>query len=278
MNTPTDDSAGRAAEERPHYHAHALSRGLKVLRAVATSPTAATIASLHGRTQLPKSTLVRLIAVLEAEEYLVRVDSRPAYRLGHGVLPLATGYLEAASVADVVRPHLRQLASATGWTANFGVLDGRDVVHVCVEFPDRSIRYSTTEGSTNPAYCTGLGKAILSRLDAEALTAALPAEPYPALTTHTITEATQMTEDIARTRSRGYAVDAEEADLGLRCLAVPIDLGHGEFGALSVSGPTGEAADGREQHLVGELLATRDAVEALQPLPSDLRMRGRREA
>lgn len=259
-------------ESKPHYHSHALSRGLETIRVVATTPGPSTLNHLHEVTGYPKSTLVRLLSVLEEEDYLIKVDERPAYRLGHGLLPIAAGYFETVSVADLLRPHLSALAKATGWTANFGVLDGRDVVHLCVEFPDRPIYYTTTEGSANPAYCTGLGKAILSQLDDETAASALPPDPFERLTPYTITTRAEMSADLRRIRERGYAIDAEEADLGLRCLAVTIDGEGGPLGALSVSGPSGEASADREADFVAALMATRDEILSIRELSSALGM------
>jgi len=255
---------------KPHYHSHALSRGLEVIRVVATAPGLTTLSELHEATGYPKSTLVRLLAVLEEEDYLIKVDERPAYRLGHGLLPIAAGYMESGSASELLRPILARLATATGWTSNFAILEGEDVVHLCVEFPDRPIHYTTTEGSGSPAYCTGLGKAIMSALPEEGAGRALPAEPFPRLTAHTITTRELMREELARTRERGYAIDAEEAALGLRCIAVPIVGERGVLGGLSVSGPSGEADATREAEFVARLLEAREEVLAIRELAGAL--------
>ena len=87
----------------------------------------ATLTEIHESSGLPKSTIVRLLSALVSEEYLVRVDERPSYRLGHKVMSLANAFVDALSVPDVTRPHLAQLASQTRQTANLAVLEGDDV-------------------------------------------------------------------------------------------------------------------------------------------------------
>ncbi|WP_308797937.1 IclR family transcriptional regulator [Agromyces silvae] len=242
------------------YHSHALSRGLAIIQAVAQTEDVATLAELHETTGLPKSTLVRLLSVLEDEDYLIKVDERPAYRLGHAILPIAASYMSSASVADLLRPHLRPLAQETGWTANFGILDGLDVVHLCVEFPNRPIHYNTTEGSSSEAYCTGLGKAVFLELSEEAIRRSLPPEPFARRTANTLTTWDELAADLELSRARGYAVDAEEADAGLRCVSVPVVSNGQVLGAVSVSGPAGEGDPETERRFVALLLEARDRI------------------
>ena len=268
-------SAQGADDAKKHYHSHALSRGLEVIKEVANTTAPSTLTELHDLTGYPKSTLVRLLSVLEEEDYLIKVDERPSYRLGHALLPVVMGYLQTASVADLLRPHLAELAQSTGWTANFGILEGTDVVHLCVEFPNRPIHYTAQEGTSSAAYCTGLGKAIMSTLEEDELARALPGEPYPRLTAHTITSRAEMMDELASIRERGYSVDAEEADLGLRCVAVAVPTG-GMPAAISVSGPSGEADPEREAEFVAALLAARDRLAAVPELAGALGVAARR--
>lgn len=249
-----------ATDAKAQYNSHALLRGLGILDAIAANGEPLSFSRLHEITGQPKSTLVRLLAVLEAAEYVVKVDERPAYRLGHAMLPIVAGYFQSGSLSEVVRPHLRRLALSTGWTANFGILDGDQVRHLGVEFPDRPLRYTTAEGSLAPTYCTGLGKAILSALPEKDARAAAPRANYPALTDHTITSWPALSTELAAIRDRGYAIDAEEASIGLRCLAVPVVTAQGVLGALSVSGPAGESDAERDGVFVAALLASRDEL------------------
>src|SRR6478752_10679773 len=87
-------------------HPHALARGLLVLETVAGRRDPATLTEIHETSGLPKSTIVRLLSALVEEDYLVRVDERPSYRLGHKVMALANSFMEALSVPDLARPPL----------------------------------------------------------------------------------------------------------------------------------------------------------------------------
>lgn len=262
---------------RPHYHSHALSRGLQLVRIVASSVEPTTLAELHSTTGHPKSTLVRLLAVLEDEDYVVRVDERPAFTLGHGVLPIVTAYLASGSLVDLVRPHISKLAHETGWTTNIGMLETGNVFHLCVEYPDRPLRFMATEGTYAEAYCSGLGKALLAGLDDDALDEHLPTEPFPARTERTITTREALRAELDKIRADGYAVDDEENASGLRCVAVPVQWGDEVYGALSVSGATGELAPDREEPLATRLNEVARELTADSRLRSALALLARRE-
>lgn len=219
-----------------------------------------TLGSLHESTGLPKSTLVRLLAVLEDENYVLRIDERPAFKLGHGLLAIAARTLMDANVSEVVRPTLRSLAEQTGWTVNFGVLEGPNVVHLCVAFPDRALRFMSSEGDAVPAYASGLGKALLAELAEEDLPRHLPDEPFPSFTENTLTTMRTLRSDLERVRDRGFALDVEESVVGLRCVAVPARDGDLVLGSLSVSGAAAEFDPDTDQDVAGRLYESADAL------------------
>lgn len=248
----SDDQLGRKSA---NYHTHALTRGLVLLDLLASVPPPVTLTGMHERTGLPKSTLVRLLAALTEMRYVVRVDERPAYRLGHKVMALADAYVSSVDLSAAAGPHLHVLACETQQTANLGLLDGREVVYVCVRQPDRPLRFATGPGARDSTHSTGLGKMLLAGLGRENLAAHLPAEPFPARTDRTITSLEEMAKEVRRTGRRGYAVDDNENSAGLKCLAVPVTVAGRTLAALSVSGPAGEFTPRRQKEYL-ELLRT----------------------
>lgn len=247
-----------------NYHANALARGLALLEQMAVRPDPPTLSEFSESTALPKSTLVRLLSVLCELEYAVRVDDRPSYRLGHKVQRLATAYVSSLDLSVVAGQYLRPVAERTGQTANLGVLDGSQVLHICVTEPDRPLRFMAPPGTRDHAYCTGLGKVLLAHVDRGQLAASTPAEPFPAFTDATITTLADLSEELRLTRERGYALDDNERSAGLRCVAVPLLLGGECLAAISVSGATGEFTEEQREAYVGEL---RSAAEGLTADP-----------
>ncbi|HEY3686818.1 MAG TPA: IclR family transcriptional regulator [Streptosporangiaceae bacterium] len=275
MPHPTVDDSRPASA---NYHANALARGLALLEGLAERDRPLTLNDFNGRTGLPKSTLVRLLAVLEEMDYVVRIDDRPAYRLGHKILALSNAYVTGLDLSVVAGDDLARLAAETGQTANLGVLDGRDVLHVCVREPDRPIRFTTMTGARDAPYCTGLGKMLLSQVDPDDLDAHLPPAPYPRRTDGTLTTRDALAADLRTSAERGYAMDDNEGSVGLRCVAVPVVVDGACLAAVSVSGPSAEFTDEARAAFIaalhetaGRLAGAADVTAALRFLRKSLR-------
>lgn len=268
-------------DDRPasaNYHANALARGLGLLELLATGDGPKTLIEISAATGLPKSTLVRLLAVLNEMHYVVRVDDRPSYRLGHKVLRLSESYTSTLDLSVVADTYLAALARQTGQTANLGMLDGDQVIHLGVHEPDRAIRFRTSLGARDHAYCTGLGKVLLSQVDAATLAEHIPASPFPRFTDTTVTTMDELVRELRRVERRGYALDDNERSIGLRCVAVPVEVDGVPLAAVSVAGPSGEFDRDRQQTFLevlretaAELAADPDAATALTLVHRSLR-------
>lgn len=149
-----------------------------------------------------------------------------------------------------------QRCEGTGQTANLGLLDGNQVIHVCVHEPDRPIRFHAALGMRDHAYCTGLGKALLAYAGSDELAEHLPPEPFPRFTEYTITSGDELTRELGRIRRRGAAIDDNERSHGLRCVAVPVLINGVCLAAVSVSGASGEFTPDRQQLYVDRLKET----------------------
>ncbi len=255
-----------------NYHAHALARGLTLLELLARGRAPMTLTEIHRRTKMPKSTLIRLLSVLTEAEFAVRVDERPAFRLGHKVLALSTAYVSSLDVSGTAGHYLEELCRTTGHTANLGALDGDQVLHLAVREPDRPLRFTAMAGSRDSAYCTGLGKVLLSGLPSAELAAHLPEEPFPRRTDATITTQDQLAKELRKVQRRGYACDDNEWSNGLRCLAVPVEVDDRYLAALSIAGPAAEFPADRHSDYVQKLQATADAMAADQDLVAVLQI------
>lgn len=258
-----------------NYHARALSRGLEILRELRGSDDGVTLAELHERTGHAKSTLVRLLGVLEDEGFVLRIDARPSWTLGFAVIDLASDRLEAVGVPALARPLLVELAAETGATCNLGVLDGREVLHVYVEEPERSLRFRSSTGSRDSAHCTGLGKLLLAYVAEDELDEHLPRAPYEARTRATRTTRAALVADLALIRERGYSFDDEEGGVGVRCLAVPLRADGECVAALSTAGAASELAPSEHERILGHLRAVAEQIEQSPALINALRITAR---
>jgi DNA-binding IclR family transcriptional regulator len=249
-------------ESRPasaNYHANALARGLALLELLADDTEPKTLVDLHGSTDLPKSTLVRLLAVLAELEYVVRADERPAFRLGHKVVDLAGAYMRGLDLPAIAVRHLSALAAETAQTANLGMLDGVEVVHVAVEESDRPIRFHASRGTRDDAYSTGLGKVLLAGLP-EGERARHIVGPLERHTPNTVADVEELASELERVARRGWSLDDEERHLGLRCVAVPVVVDGEWIAAVSVSGPAAEFGRAAQTRFLDLLHATAAAL------------------
>ncbi len=192
------------------------------------------LVELSRRSGLPKSTAHRLAEQLRAMGWLERCHS--GYRVGMRLFELGGLAAKQAQLRDPAVPHLHALAGQAGMAVQLGVLDGDEVVYL-ERVVVGDVRLPTRQGGRMPAYCTGLGKAMLA-FDDNATQHVLDAE-LPARTSNTLT-VPKLRDDLQRVRATGVAFDRQEAYDGLGCVAAPIRNSGRAIGAVSVTGPIGQ--------------------------------------
>lgn len=208
------------------------------------------LAELAG---IPVPTTYRLLRLLMDRGY-VRQGASGRYALGPHLIRLG----EAASTAlgTAAKPSLRKLATRTGETANMALMDGDEVVYIAQAQPSAgpAIRMFTEPGRRVHPHCTAMGKVLLARLPTDAVRATIKRRGLPALTPATITSEDVLLEELKLIRKRGYAVDQEEEELGLHCVAVAVpdvDIGI----AIAVSGPAARLDAKTQKRLIPVLKA-----------------------
>jgi DNA-binding IclR family transcriptional regulator len=214
-------------------------RVLAVLIELASVPAGANLDALATRVDSPKPTVHRALAALKRAG-LARQDGRGHYVLGDEFLRLAFQHHESRPESVRVRPVLEQLAERFGETAHYAVLDGDDVVYRAKVDPlEGAVRLTSTIGGRNPARNTAVGKLLLSRTTStlDELRARFGPGPFPARTANSITTIEGLFDELERTRARGYAVDDQENELGVNCIAVPLPFAvpGATAGAVSIS-------------------------------------------
>lgn len=203
-------------------------RVLATLHLLGDQPDGIGLNDLARLMNSPRSSVHRALAALRRAD-LIEQDRDSRYRLGYGLLKLAFSYYEKLDEVGRIRPMLSALAEKYGETSHYAILDGAEVVYLAKVQPAAS-RYQMTSviGGRNPAYCTGVGKALLAYalVDEEAVNDFVT-NHEPALvahTDHTITTAKKLHRELLEIRDLGYAVDREENEPGINCLAIPLFL------------------------------------------------------
>ncbi|MEU4572896.1 IclR family transcriptional regulator [Nonomuraea sp. NPDC023979] len=226
-----------------------VERALDVLEALAEHGGEAGLSEIAARTGLPYGTIHRLLQTLLARGY-VRQESDRRYALGGGLVRL--GGVAESMVAVWAQPYLARLVELSGETANLAVLEGDFIVYVAQVPSPRRLRMFAEVGRRVLPHSTAVGKVLLAwRPGGDAVTV-FERTGMPRRTPNTITDIQSMLAELGQVRSRGYAMDLGEEELGVHCLAVPVLDGDRVVAAMSVSGPAerigaldrGELAEG----------------------------------
>jgi IclR family acetate operon transcriptional repressor len=216
----------------------AVDRTISILEAVAARSSGMSNAEISRKLDIPKSSASYILRALEKHGYLRR-DGDNKYRLGLKVLNLGRGALSAIDVREVALPMMRSLVEHVHITSHLAILDGTQAVYVeRVESPG-FIKMDTWVGRRMEIYSTSVGKSLVSHLPEERVLEILRERGMKKRTVTTITNPTRFLRELEAVRERGYSLDDEENNLGVRCVAAPVFNAAGEVeAALNITGTT----------------------------------------
>ena len=219
--------------ERAAGGVQSVERVFELLELIADAGGEVMLSELSSATELPLPTIHRLLRTLVTLGYVRQLPNR-RYSLGPRLIRLGEGASKQLGV--LARPQLKPLVDRLGETANEAMLDGDMVVYVG-QVPSRhSMRMFTEVGRRAHLHSTGVGKAILAQLDDERVRAIVSRTGMPAATPKSIGDVETLLQDLDTIRRRGYSIDEEEQELGVRCFAAAVTDAPTPM-AISVSGP-----------------------------------------
>jgi IclR family acetate operon transcriptional repressor len=232
------------AERRLRGTTEAGSSSSSVLRAfdvlggiAAASDGRASLTQIANRLKVSKSTAHRYLTTLEGLAVVER-DEHESYRLGLRLVELAGVVLSEHDVRREAEGELEALARHTKETAHLAVPSGNEVFYLAKFDSPHSLRMVSRIGARMPMYSTALGRSILAHSSEERVADVL-AEGLPRRTPSTLTDARALRTNLELVRERGFAIDDEENEPGVRCVGAPIfDMGVAVVAAISVSGPS----------------------------------------
>lgn len=236
----TAETTERTLNGVPQGGVQSLHRALDLLEIVAQGGGHMAIGEIAAVSSIPLPTIHRLLKTLVERGYMRQLPNR-RYALGFRLLPLVRS-ANALLGADT-GPALARLVAALGETANLAALADDQAEYVAQVPSPHAMRMFTEVGRRVELHCTGVGKALLSRLNPREVGAVARRNGLPRHTPNTISTEPALQAEIERIRALGYAVDNEEQEMGVRCVAMPLP---GDFPApmaVSVSGPIGRVSD-----------------------------------
>src|SRR6266404_8327102 len=203
------------------YTVDAAAKALELLSVFSFREPRLSLAELAARTGIPRATAFRLLSTLEQSGFLAKVHG--AYQLGIKCFVLGNIVAGGLDLRETAHPHLVALRDSTRETTQIAILDHWQVVYLERVLSPLPVGFMRARaGAILPAYCTGLGKALLAFALEQDVAGWAATQRFPALTPRTITSAKRLMKDLRGIRERGYGLDLEEREKGVSCIAAPV--------------------------------------------------------
>ncbi len=216
-----------------------VGKALSVLDRIASYERPVRFGELLADSDMPKATLYRFVQTLTNQGMLQYDPERQTYAPGLRLVRLAHAAWAQSSLAPVARQHIDALSAETGETVHLAQLDHAQVLYVDKRNARDPVEMFSQAGKVGPAYCTGVGKAMLAFLPPAELQAALAQQSWHRFTASTHGSPASLERELAEIQDEGLSFDREEHETGIVCVAVPIlDSRHRPLGALSITGTT----------------------------------------
>lgn len=221
-----------------------VERALQILECFSGPISELGITELASSMELGKSTIYGLVNTLVQAGYLEQNPDNKRYRLGLKLFELGCIVQNRMDIRETARPYLKELSNQFQMTVHMGLYKEREVVYIDkMDAPNTRIVYSQV-GKRAPMYCTGIGKAVLAELKPAEAELVLGSGKLERLTVNTMTEEAAIQKELEKIRRQGYAVDNEEVELGLRCVAVSMkDYRGNPTAAISISSSSAQMTE-----------------------------------
>ncbi len=233
--------ARQPKDQRPNNLVQTVERTSHILEILGQSPQGISIRELSERVKLPKGTTHRLLSSLAYFGYARQDPKTKNYFLGLKLVELGNILLSQLDLRKEAEPFLRDLAERTKETVHMVILDRGEIVYIDkveLNHNPSGLKMASRIGLRNPAHSCAVGKVLLAHLSEDELDNLIKEKGLPRRTENTITDPNKLKEHLRLVRTQGYAVDDEENERGIRCVAAPIYNETGKpVAALSISGP-----------------------------------------
>lgn len=228
----------------------AIDRAVMILNCFTNDRKELKLSDISDMLDLNKSTAHGIISTLRYHGLIDQDEDTQKYRLGLYLMTLGERVSNSLDIIEISNPIIKELCTKVDETVHLGTLDNMEVVYLDKTESHQSMRIVTTIGARIPAYCTGIGKAMLAYQDMEVLMEKLP-ENLKQYTPKTVPNRKALLEQLDEIRNVGYALDDEEHNIGLKCIAAPVFDYNGQAKyAISVSGPTVRMTDEKVQETI----------------------------
>ncbi len=215
-----------------------VKKAINVLEILLNQEEGIGLSELAGLAGLNVSTTYRLVSALASKGFVTQPYRRGKYSLGPRFLEFSRAYMRKIKVREVAKPFMESLHRAVGESINLAILESGEAVYIEHIRSDHNLRMFTELGSRGPLHCSGVGKIFMANMTGDEIST-FKNTLLRKYTDNTKTSLTELEPEMATIRQNGFAIDNEERELGVRCVAAPIKGADGRvIAALSISGPS----------------------------------------
>jgi DNA-binding IclR family transcriptional regulator len=235
--TATHQRKAKAPAER--YRIHVIDRAAQILDTFGFDHQELSVSEIGAKTGLHRSTAHRILMALEYNDLIKQNPDTGKYHLGIKLFKLGHQAVSQLSLREICRPFLMRIMNETQETVHLAVLDDDQVLYLDKVEGPHALRMPSRVGRHIPTYCTSLGKAMLSCLDDHEVKNIFRSRVLRSYTVNTVKTLDRLLTELRVIRRRGYSVDNEEIEIGLRCVGAPLkDHTGGMVGAISTAAPS----------------------------------------
>jgi DNA-binding IclR family transcriptional regulator len=251
------------SDKRPKdYNVRAVERAVRILSSFDGEHAEQGVSEIAQATGLHKATAHRIIMTLLNCGFLERTADGEKLCLGLRVVELGLGALRDLDLRRAAFPYMQQLVERFQETCDLGIFDRGRVLYVEVVHSEHSLTIAVRVGRHLPVHCTASGRVFLAFLPPEVVEPILSA-PLTAFTEKTITSPARLREELEATRQRGYGLDDEEFEVGIRAISAPVrDIDGNVIAAMSIPGPSNRLKPERIPEIAEALIEAANAVSA----------------
>lgn len=240
---------------------NSVDRALTILELISNYKDGLGITEISNELDLHKSTVHRLLKTLIYKGFVIQNEETKNYLISFKLYEIGQRKVDKLDVLDLSKEHIKSLVEKVNETVHLVVRDEYSVAYIDKVESDNTISMSSKIGSRSPMYCTSVGKVILANSSKEDIKNSWKRSKIVQYTENTIVDYDSFLEELKDVKSKGYALDNEEHEMGVRCIGAPIFNRFGEVeAALSVSGPSMRMTENKIYEIKGELLKTADDI------------------
>ena len=248
-------------KKSPNYPIKVLDKSLSVLELLLQKGSPMNMTELSKKLGFYTSTIHRILDTLKHWGYVEQDPHTQKYQLGLKALELGMAKLHQMDLVREATPYLKELVKQCNETVHLGVLGEGEVLYLAKEESSQTIRMISYVGRRAPLHCTALGKVLLAYLPEGERKKILGKKVLPQLTENTITGKRELEKELGKVREQGFALDREENEKDVRCVAAPIRNYQGEvIAALSISSPAFRIDKNIQNNLKNALIETSEKI------------------